>query len=275
MIAIAAPARRSAAMALWSTYTPVGTSLGLLISATFAAGSRWRNAYLLHGALFLALALVALALPKPPAMPAPTQRRSPLALLLSREGIAPLRLALAFGFLILLGLGVSVVFPRYASHLRALSISTAARVLAAANLAMIIGSATSGALLSRGVRAGPLFAALALGGSIAGTCIFAPQPSLALTIAALGAWSACTGAAMAVLAAQLPQVAAPEHRAAAAGLLSQSGALLTFVTPLIWLSALALDLWWALALIVMAGWLGGALLLPRARPAPAPAESGR
>jgi MFS family permease len=83
MIAISAPERRSAAMALWSTYTPVGTSLGLLISAAFAGTEHWRYAYLMHGAIFALLAVVGLALPKGAAATSGTAgpRRSILALL--------------------------------------------------------------------------------------------------------------------------------------------------------------------------------------------------
>jgi hypothetical protein len=183
-------------------------------------------------------------------------------LLTSHEGIRPLRLALAFGLLILLGLGVSVVFPSWLSQSYAVSAGSAARILAAANLVMIVGSTASGALLSRGVRPGVLFTMLAVCGSLAGVGIFMPQPGLAATVGALVAWSLCTGAAMAVMAAQLPHVAAPEHRAAAAGLLGQTGALLTFVTPPVWLFALATGRWNAPALIVVAGWFAGALLLP-------------
>src|SRR5580658_7966243 len=75
MIATSAPERRPAAMALWSSYTPVGTSLGLLIAAAFASGNQWRYAYLGHGAIFAALAIIGLALPK--AAPVGATRAAP------------------------------------------------------------------------------------------------------------------------------------------------------------------------------------------------------
>ena len=270
MIATAAPERRNAAMALWSTYTPVGTSLGLLIAAGFAAGSHWQRAYVVHGAIFAGLAVLAVLLPRTAAAGS-RQRASVLALLTSREGVRPLRLALAFGLLILLGLGVSVVFPPWLSRQYGVGVSTASRILAAANLVMILGSTASGLLLSRRTRPTLLFAVLAVCGCIAGIGIFMPQPGLAAAIAALVAWSLCTGAAMAVLAAQLPHVVEPGYRAAAAGLLSQTGALLTFVTPSVWLSALSTGRWSALAVIVVAGWFATALLLPARGTGPAAA----
>jgi MFS family permease len=264
MIATSAPQRRSAAMALWSSYTPVGTSLGLLISAAFAAGEQWRLAYLTHGAIFVLLALLGLALPRTVATgvrPA-AARRSLLAFLKSAEGRGPLRLASAFGVLILLGLGVSVVMPPYLSRHFAITIGAASSIMAVTNVVMILGSTLSGIFLTRGVPAANLFLGLAVVGSVAGFGVFAPWTQLGLTLTALVLWLICTGAAMAVLASLLPKVAGPEHRASTAGLLSQTGALTTFVTSPLWLAALALNQWLVLFLIILAGWGISAVLLP-------------
>jgi MFS family permease len=264
MIAISAPERRSAAMALWSSYTPVGTSLGLLISAAFAGTDHWRHAYLMHGAIFVLLAVAGLALPNAPAASvAPAgPRRSILALLKSPAGLAPLRLASAFGVLILLGLGVSVVMPPYLARHYGITLSAASSIMAVANVVMILGSALSGVFLTRGVRAATVFTALAVSGSIAGLGVFAPWTHLSLTLSALVIWLTCTGAAMAVLASLLPKVAGPEHRAATAGLLSQTGALTTFITAPLWLAVLGLQQWLALFMIILAGWGISVVLLP-------------
>jgi MFS family permease len=264
MIATSAPERRSAAMALWSSYTPVGTSLGLLISAAFAAGAHWRFAYLTHGTIFVGLALLALALPKVASAGAvrAAPRRSILALLKSQEGLAPLRLASSFGILILLGLGVSVVMPPYLSRHYGITISAASGIMAVSNVVMILGSTLSGVILTRGVRPARLFISLALVGCVAGLAVFAPWTRMGVTLGALLVWLVCTGAAMAVLASLLPRVAAPEHRASTAGLLSQTGALTTFITSPLWLAVLALDRWLALFIIILAGWGISAVLLP-------------
>jgi MFS family permease len=263
MIATSAPHRRSAAMALWSSYTPVGTSLGLLISAAFASGAHWRFAYLTHGAIFLLLALLGLALPRVVAVsPVPGTRRSILALLRSPEGIAPLRLATSFGILILLGLGVSVVMPPYLARHYGITLSAASGIMAITNVVMILGSMVSGVVLTRGVRPATVFMTLAVVGSAAGLGVFAPWTRIGLTLSALLVWLVCTGAAMAVLASLLPRVAGPEHRASTAGLLSQTGALTTFVTSPLWLAVLALEQWLALFLIILAGWGISTVLLP-------------
>jgi MFS transporter, DHA1 family, inner membrane transport protein len=263
MIATSAPQRRSAAMALWSSYTPVGTSLGLLISAAFASGAHWRFAYLTHGTIFLLLAVLGLALPRAAAANAgPVARRSILALLKSPEGLAPLRLATSFGILILLGLGVSVVMPPYLSRHYGITLSAASGIMALINVVMILGSMVSGIVLTRGARPATVFITLAVVGSVAGFGVFAPWTHMGLTLTALLIWLICTGAAMAVLASLLPRVAAPEHRASTAGLLSQTGALTTFVTSPLWLAVLALDQWLALFLIILAGWGISSVLLP-------------
>ncbi|MEJ0005728.1 MAG: MFS transporter [Steroidobacteraceae bacterium] len=194
MIATSAPERRSGAMALWSSYTPVGTSLGLLISAAFAAGVQWRFAYLTHGAIFLLLAVLGLALPKTAARAAAHgPRRSVLALLKSPEGIAPLRLASAFGVLILLGLGVSVVMPPFLSRHYAITLSAASGIMAVTNVVMILGSTLSGVCLTRGVQPATLFMGLGSVGTIAGCALFAPWRQMGLTLTALIIWLICTG----------------------------------------------------------------------------------
>jgi len=264
MITTSAPERRSAAMALWSSYTPVGTSLGLLIAAAFASGTQWRFAYLAHGTIFVVLAILGLALPKAAAAgAAPAGPRRPiLRLLKSQEGIAPLRLAISFGILILLGLGVSVVMPPYLSRHYGITLSAASGIMAVINVVMILGSALSGVILTRDVRPASLFLALAVVGCIAGCGVFAPWSRMGPTLAALLVWLICTGAAMAVLASLLPRVAGPEHRASAAGLLSQTGALTTFITSPLWLAVMALNQWLALFMIILVGWGVSAVLLP-------------
>jgi hypothetical protein len=120
----------------------------------------------------------------------------------------------------------------------------------------------SGVFLTRGARPASLFIGLAAFGSIAGFGVFAPWTRIGLTLSTLVLWLICTGAAMAVLASLLPKVAGPEHRASTAGLLSQTGALTTFITAPLWLAVLALNQWLALFMIILAGWGLSTVLLP-------------
>ena len=52
------------------------------------------------------------------------------------------------------------------------------------------------------------------------------------------------------------------HRASTAGLLSQTGALTTFITAPLWLAVMALNQWLLLFMIILAGWAVSTLLLP-------------
>jgi MFS family permease len=160
IIATAAPERRGPAMAFWSTYTPVGISLGLVMSSVFAGGANWRGSYLVHGLLFGILAIVGLLLPRPARVPAP--RISVGALLAAYAQPGPLRVALTFAALVVMGFGVNIVFPSWYADARGVSLANASALLAAANLAMILGSLGVGLALARGLQPGPLLLGLAV-----------------------------------------------------------------------------------------------------------------
>ncbi len=174
-----------------------------------------------------------------------------------------LRLVLALGSIVIIGFGTSSVLPTYFSHVHGMPIGTAASMLAGANLAMILGSVLAGTLLSRGVRARNLFAALAIVGIAAGTTIYIPTTPLTVAVVVLCVWLASTGAATATVMAVLPKVvASPQKGASAAGLISQTSALVAFVTPPIWLPIVASNRWQLLIALVVAGWVCSLLLLP-------------
>src|ERR1700683_2280980 len=66
LMATTAGQRRIAAMTFWSTYTPTGFSLGLLLGGLFAGTPSWRLTFVCHGALMVFVALMALGLPRLP-----------------------------------------------------------------------------------------------------------------------------------------------------------------------------------------------------------------
>jgi len=274
IIATAAPARRAPAMAFWSTYTPVGVSLGLLLSSLFAGEAFWRGSYLVHGALFLVLAVAGLWLPRPAR--APAARASARSLLAAYTEPGPLRVALTFAALVIMGFGVNTVFPSWYSQTHGVSLAQASGLLAGANLTMILGSLAVGALLARGIAPLRLFAGLAVLSTGAAGLLFSPGRDQPALFAALLLWLVLSGASMAVVTAALPRVvASPMQAAGAAGLLSQMAALATFVTPPLWLPMLARGQSGAFVVIVALAWLAALLLLPRggaplARPATPP-----
>src|SRR5262249_13565221 len=138
-----------------------------------------------------------------------------------------------------------------------------AGMLAAANLAMIVGSLGAGVVIARGFPVRRLFAALAATGIVAGASLWFPLTPMFLAIVLLCVWLATTGAAMATVMAVLPTVVrSPQKGASATGLISQTSALVAFVTPPIWLPAVAGNHWTVLIALVATGWLASLVLLP-------------
>jgi MFS family permease len=260
IMATTSDAMRGKAMAFWSTYTPVGVSAGLLLSSHYAGTTFWRGGYALHAGLFFALALLGLLLPRPARA---TSRRTPVSLLAAYTQTGPLRIALTFGAVVVMGFGTSIVFPSwYASH-HGVSLGTASSILAVANLSMIAGGVLTAFLLGRGVRALRLFMGLAACGLLASVALFTPGLPTLVCLGALGLWLVSSGASTAVVTSSLPRVLAdPSQGAAAAGLLGQVAALTTFVTPQIWLPVMATGQWGWFIVIVALSWTAALALLP-------------
>jgi len=266
LMASTAGPRRVSAMTLWATYSPVGFSLGLVLGAAFAGSEHWRWAFLAHGALFAAVGLIALGLPDVDAVPGPRRGlREGIGQLFAAYRRAPLvRLALAFGLVICISLGVSVTLPAWLAGTYRLSLAGASNLLAAANFSMLLGALATNGWLRRGGRAGLLFAGLGAAGSLAALVLFAPGAGVAAAMAALCVWLAATGAATAFALAVLPAVlATPAEGAAAAGLFSQVSSVVTLVTPPIWLAVMAGAGAGVLLAAIVAAWALAFVLLPR------------
>ena len=110
IMATASDARRRRAMAVWSTYTAVGISLGLALSCSFAGTANWRGGYVLHLALFAVLLATSWMLPVAPArIGAARMQLKDLFSAWMQPG--PLRLSLSFALLIVVGFGMSTIYP--------------------------------------------------------------------------------------------------------------------------------------------------------------------
>jgi MFS family permease len=254
--------RRGRAMALWSTYTPVGISLGLLLSGSFAGTEDWRGGYAIHAALFLALAAVSFMLPRPSASSAGARARP--SVFDAYRQIGPLRLSLTFACLVFIGFGTSTVLPGWLSAQHAMAVGTASKIIAAANLTMIAGGITAGMLLARGYRDQALFLAITVLVIAASVPLYFPGLAQTPRLIALVAWMMLSGAAIAIVTSALPRVVRDATQgAAAAGLLSQLAALTTFATPQIWLPILNSGRWPLFIVVVAIGAIAGLLLFPR------------
>ena len=256
--------RRGKAMAIWSTYTPVGVSLGLLLSSVFAGSAHWRGSYAVHGTAFAIMAVAGLLLPVPPASPQQRPKHPGLLAVFTQAG--PLRVALVFATLVMTGLGTNTVFPAWFAAEQKVSLGAASSIVGAANLTMIVGGIMSAWLVARGLRHLPLFVMFTLAGALAATVMFWPGIGTAPRLTSLVVWLVIAGACIAVVTSMLPKVVInPMQGASAAGLLSQLAAATTFVTPLIWVPLLTKGQWPMFLVVIAVAGLAGILLFPRPR----------
>jgi predicted MFS family arabinose efflux permease len=275
-IIVAAPAlimatttgqRQVRAMTLWSTYTPTGYTLGLLLAVPFAGTLAWRWTFIVHGALFAVAALLGGMLPEIPRSAGeelPSSRRARLADLFSiyREA-QPWKLSISNALLVSIGLGTSTVVPAYFARTHHISVAASSSILAVANLAMIMGALGAGYLLTRGMRTIYLYIAITLSGMASGFFLYAPWLTFSFAISALIVWLLTTGAAVAILMALLPKVVKdPTRGGAAAGLVGQVMAFTNFVTPPLYLSMLAKQSPLPLVALVLSGWILSLVFLP-------------
>jgi MFS family permease len=262
IMATTSDGRRGRAMAVWSTYTPVGMSLGMVLSAHFTGTTNWRGGYLIHLILFGTLALAGWLLPRSPVvMRDATAPRPGLLSVLVQPG--PLRLSLTFSALLMMGFGMSTVFPDWFALQHQVPVGTAARIMALANLTMIPGGLMAGWFLARVRRDIAVLAVLMLLAAAVSLPLFMPGLGGPLRIGAMVAWLATQGAAIAVVTSGLARVVAnPLQGAAAAGLLSQVAALTTFVTPLIWRPILHGGNWMLFVAVVVVSCVAALLLFP-------------
>jgi predicted MFS family arabinose efflux permease len=267
IMATTAGQRQVRAMSLWSTYTPVGYTLGLLLAVPFAGTSSWRWTFIVHGALFAIATLLGGLLPEIPrsaGQESANPRKSRFAELFAIYGEAdPWKLSISNAFLVSIGLGTSTVMPAYLARTHHISVSTSSSILAVSNLAMIVGAVAAGYLLTRGVRTIYLYIAIAVAGMASGFLLYAPWITFSFAISTLLVWLLTTGAAVAILMALLPKVVQdPTRGGAAAGLVGQVMAFTNFITPPLYLSLLAKQSPLPLVALVLSGWLISLIFLP-------------
>lgn len=254
--------RRILAMTFWSTYTPTGFTLGLLLGGAFAGSPNWRLTFVLHGALLILATLVAVKLPRLAPIPSSASAGERLRDLAGAYRSRPsVQLAMVFFLVISVGFGANTTFPSYLARAHSLSIAAASKLVAGTTLMMIPGAFVVAYLLTRAMRPARVMAALATGAASSGIALFYPTTAPAAIAPLLALWFLCMGGGPALLLSVLPQVALPQHRGAAAGLLNQASAIATFVNPPIWLGVFASGAWLPFAALVGGCWFIGAGLL--------------
>ena len=263
LMSITSGARRIKAMSLYSTYIPTGGALGLLLAAPFAENGHWRGVFAVHGAIFAVAACFCGLLPKTPRMPASKAGSRIKELLAIYREVGPLRLSLSFGWITFVGLGTTVVLPRYLAQTHQISISAASALVAFANIAWIVGGILGGLLLSRKVGTSSLYLIITLVGMVTGFLLYAPWVSLLIAIAALLVWVFAQGAGLAVIMSLLPHVARDSRKGGpASALMMQVMAVGALFTPSLFLSILAKGKWMYFVVLVLVGWTLSLVFLP-------------
>ncbi len=207
LLRVARPSDHRSAMALWSTYMPVGAGSMMLISAVVLPDASWRAGWLVAAAA-AGLMLVLLrwkAAPRTELDPVPAARRpvlSEMAEVATSGG--PVAIAVCFGAYACCWYAVIGFLPTLQIERLGFATSTAAIVTAAVAMANVFGNLLSGWLLHRGVSR------LAVIGVATGSMAFAAAgifvdgvPDL-LRLALAGLYSAVIGVVPGALFTAIP-----------------------------------------------------------------------
>ncbi|MBI3369815.1 MAG: MFS transporter [Burkholderiales bacterium] len=223
--AAAGPRAQAVAMALWSSFVPVGLALGAWAWAGVASGFGWRAA-LLAGGLIGALALIAAwhtSVPGAAASPAQDTAGS---------NPAVRWLALGFGAYTLFEVGMLALLPTLLVERAGLGAAAAGQWSALAALATIAGSAAAAWLLRHGAGLrGPMGLSLLLPALLLfGVFSERPDARVALTLAIV--LNMVSGAYASLAFALLPVVAGGAGRMTKAiGWITQCGASGALIGP--------------------------------------------
>ena len=238
---LAAHRQQGLALAVWSTFVPVGLALGAWACAGLAGSLGWRAAMaaggLAAGCLWLALWRLSQPVPQPVPAPVPMLAGAAPAGGLSQPsptsapgGLGSLGqpawcLALAFGGFALFEVGLMGLLPSLLVGQAGLPAAEAGRWTALASAAAVPGSVVAAWLLRRsgGLR-WPVMLSLGLPAALL-FAVFTPAPALAAALAAAIAISVLGGLFAGLAFAWMPVVAGSAGRLAPVnGLLAQCGA---------------------------------------------------
>ncbi|MCM5558540.1 MFS transporter [Pleomorphomonas sp. JP5] len=217
LIAMTAGRDSGAALALWSTFVPIGIASGTILSGLAASWIDWRLIL-----VFWALAVLT-TLPGTLRLPTMAEHRQ------TGFAVPPLAiwaLALGFGFYTTLEVGVLGMLPAYLSDAWGLSIGSAGVITGVASAATIAGSFAAARLIGSGDDARRPLTLVAIGLAVPAALFFVGFPGEGLASALSGpavaaaviAANAVSGLVAAVAFARLPM------------LLRRSGAALSLIT---------------------------------------------
>lgn len=205
LIAMTAGRDSAAALALWSTFVPIGIAAGTVLSGFAASLIDWR--FIL---VFWALAVL-VTLPRTLRLPAMAEHRQ------TGFAVPPLAvwaLAMGFGFYTTLEVGVLGMLPAYLAENWGFSIARAGAITGLTSAATIAGSFAAARLLGKSEDAGRPLTLIAIGLGLPALLFFPAFPGAsfaahlsgtAIATAAIAA-NAVSGLVAAVAFARLPML---------------------------------------------------------------------
>lgn len=248
--AAAMPSRVGVAMALWSTFVPVGLAIGAWAWAGVAGMQGWRSA-MFFGALLASIAVVGCALSRASASPVAHRGAN------ASVGPAVWMLSSSFGCYALFEVSLLALLPSYLTQQAGATVAQAGRWTALAALATIAGSAVAAWWMRRGgAQRVPVLIALLLPAALM-FVVFAESPSVMRIGVAAIVLNAISGAYPSFAFAWLPEAAGDMHKLARAnGVFTQFGASGSLLGPPL-LAAIVEHHGWSAA-----PWVGVAATLP-------------
>ncbi|MDX6751416.1 MFS transporter [Geminicoccaceae bacterium 1502E] len=215
----AGPARRSVALALWSSFVPVGLALGAVLAGLAADWLSWRSALLGSGLVALAALVVTARLP------ARGEKSAAAAGAAGRVTGRAWALATGFGCYTIFEVGLLALLPAFLVEQAGASPGVAGLLTGAASLATVAGSATAAWWGYRGGSPRPLMAAAIILPALLLFLVFREQSPLAPAAAVAILLNAISGVVPGLAFAMLPAAAGSVRDLPAAnGLFTQFGA---------------------------------------------------
>lgn len=221
MMRVTAVADRPLVLSIWSTYSPAGGALALLLAAPAMTVVGWHGVWLGLAALSAAAAVAVQMLGIKRSSPgaAPQRFLSNLAAVVRRPG--PWCAAGSFALYTIQYSALMAWLPSFLVEQRQLPIATAGALTAFVMAVNISGNLLAGALLRRGVRHGTLIAAASLLMALCAVMIFTPLPD-GVRYAGCALLSAVGGMLPAAVLAAAPHIApSPGHIGTMNGMIVQ------------------------------------------------------
>lgn len=245
------------ALTLWSTVMPVGYSIGLVLVSPYAGGDLWREAFLCHAIIAIALLFAFGGIPSVRG----TSGGNSLTEVLRNKCVV--RFGFSLSFSALAGIGSSAVGAVYLNQVHGLGMGLAAQSMAAASLCGVVGSILIGGLLTKGWGSNLLASFILACAILGGFAFYWPSGLISLAIAGAMLLQLCVGGFIALVFSLLPRALPVSGQSgAAAGLVGQITGIGAALSAPMYFAALEAGHWYYFLVITAVAWSTSYVLFP-------------